>query len=299
MDPEIVLRHFRDGDLLLQLSLVPERRYRYEFPYLREMPDFLLKATHRSNPYLDTLLYDYKLKNDPDLPNQQLQADDLANEGRSTYWIPYHAAELVEPLVESIKPSSWTLVCSDDVLMRQLLRTFFLSEYQSLPVLHKDYFLEDMAAGRHDCCSPLLVHAVFAWACVCMPDGTGFLYMANISGQFCNRSIPNRAEFWNPANLGYRFLAEARRLWESEVENDKLTTIQAALILNIVSNMNGVDKLGLLYMTHAVSMAKNLGLYKRARVSMTKLQNSRDFTAWVLYAWQGYVQYRTLSRQFI
>jgi hypothetical protein len=63
--------------------------------------------------------------------------------------------------------------------------------------------------------------------------------------------------------------------------------------------MNGVDKLGLLYMTHAVSMAKNLGLYKRARVSMTKLQNSRDFTAWVLYAWQGYVQYRTLGRQFI
>jgi len=67
-DAETVFRHALDGDLLLLLFLVPERRYRYEFPYLREMPAFLLKST---NPYLDTLLHDYEFKSDPTLQNQK------------------------------------------------------------------------------------------------------------------------------------------------------------------------------------------------------------------------------------
>jgi hypothetical protein len=166
VDAETVLKRFRDGDLLLQLSLVPERRYRYEFPFLQEMPEFLLKPT---NPYLDTLLHDFNFNRHPSPQNQQFGADDLRKDSRSAYWIPYHTAELVDPVIASIKPSAWTLVCSDDTLMRELLRVYFLSEYQSLPIFHKDYFLQDMAHGRHENCSPLLVHAVLAWACVRLP----------------------------------------------------------------------------------------------------------------------------------
>lgn len=48
VNPEAILNQVRDGNLLMQLSLVPERRRRYEFPYLHEMPTFLLQPEIRT-----------------------------------------------------------------------------------------------------------------------------------------------------------------------------------------------------------------------------------------------------------
>ena len=53
-DAGAILRHIRDGDILLQLALVPETRYRYQFPFIKEMPVFLEKV---ENPYLTSLVY--------------------------------------------------------------------------------------------------------------------------------------------------------------------------------------------------------------------------------------------------
>jgi hypothetical protein len=58
-DVYTVLRHVKDGDLLLQLSLVPETRYRYEFPYIADMPAFLEVP---DNPYLSSLIYENTFK---------------------------------------------------------------------------------------------------------------------------------------------------------------------------------------------------------------------------------------------
>lgn len=49
-----VARHLSYGDALLQVSLVPESRYRYVFPLTTEMPAYLVRSR---NPYLDSLLY--------------------------------------------------------------------------------------------------------------------------------------------------------------------------------------------------------------------------------------------------
>src|SRR3712207_6263205 len=37
-DVAAIVKHVQDGDLLLQLQLVPDTRFRYELPYSRDMP---------------------------------------------------------------------------------------------------------------------------------------------------------------------------------------------------------------------------------------------------------------------
>lgn len=48
----------------------------------------------------------------------------------------------------------------------------------------------------------------------------------------------------NPFSLSYKFLAEARRLWEIKQGIDKLTTIHASVMLNVTLNLSSVDKVG-------------------------------------------------------
>ncbi len=54
-DVETLLSHVADGDLLMQLSVVPETRYRYSFPYIATMPDNLFVD---ENPYLHSLIFE-------------------------------------------------------------------------------------------------------------------------------------------------------------------------------------------------------------------------------------------------
>ncbi|KAF2633414.1 hypothetical protein BU25DRAFT_444169 [Macroventuria anomochaeta] len=58
-DVESILRHVRDGDLLVQLSVEPETRLRYTLPYMDSMPAFLLVP---DNQYLTTSLYEATFK---------------------------------------------------------------------------------------------------------------------------------------------------------------------------------------------------------------------------------------------
>ncbi|KAK4662408.1 hypothetical protein QC763_0087930 [Podospora pseudopauciseta] len=87
-------------------------------------------------------------------------------------------------------------------------------------VLQKDCFLQDMAHGpsRRGCCSSFLVNAVLA-----------------------------NASYWSPHNLAYQFMAEAKRLWELESDTPRLTTIQAAMLMNVNTNMNAMDEIGFNY----------------------------------------------------
>jgi hypothetical protein len=83
---------------------------------------------------------------------------------------PFHAAHVVDPLLSDAKPSLWTAVCQDDLLMRELLAAWLQCEYFFTTPLQKDYFLQDMASHNQDFCSPLLVNAVLAYACVRCPE---------------------------------------------------------------------------------------------------------------------------------
>jgi len=157
-DVETLLRHIKDGDLLLQLSLVPESRFRYEFPYIKDMPSFLLRT---DNPYLDSLIYECTLVDSATMEQPAKPMD-----AQSPYLKPYHAAEIIDLRLDSVKPSTWTSISSNDGLMQKLLHAYFLYEYQWFTYFNKDLFLQDMVAGLHRFCSPLLVNALLAVACV-------------------------------------------------------------------------------------------------------------------------------------
>lgn len=165
-EPEAILRYIREGDLLLQLALTPETRYRYVFPLVPEMPACLLQP---DNPYLSARVYEWVATGAQTPPELVLSSRSRSPETQSTYYKPYHAAELVDPLLDTVKPSEWTTVSTDNVLMRKMLANYFLHDYQSAPPFQKDYFLQDMIAGRHSCCSSLLVNSVLAVGSVSVP----------------------------------------------------------------------------------------------------------------------------------
>ena len=172
-----VLNQFRTGDLLLQMHVVPECRFEYTLPYSSDIPMRLL--TSRS-PYINSKILEAAshrnlLSMANELagaePEPRILPDINSMTYQSQYTTPFHAAILIEPRLEAAKPSEWTTVCKDDALLRKLLAAFFTHEYHLCPAFHKDYFLEDMAAEPGNRtkllhCSPLLVNAVLAYACV-------------------------------------------------------------------------------------------------------------------------------------
>lgn len=158
-DAEAVLSHLKDGDLLMQLSLVPETWYRYSFPMGTEMPAFL----HRyDNPYLKSRVYEQALRGPPGHSGAQ----QALGTPEMFYQVPYHAAEIVLPDLDRARPSRWTVVSKDDELLRKMLKSYFFQQYPMFPFFHKGLFIHDMAKGGSRFCSSLLVNAVLAAACV-------------------------------------------------------------------------------------------------------------------------------------
>lgn len=113
--------------------------------------------------------------------------------------------------------------------------------------------------------------------------------MAETNGlpQLCHHGFKNRAEFWNPQNLVYQFVAEARRLWELERGQMELTTIHAAMIIHLIYEMNGFDKLGWPYTVEAIAIARDLHLFEPCPDGDDgDMRAARLYTAWSLFAWQ-------------
>jgi hypothetical protein len=158
-DVRSVVRQTHDADLLLQLQLEPETRYRYDFvfPYNNYMPQSLRTE---DNPYLSSLVYEatFAGSGSKDLS--------LSDKHQPQYLKPYLAASVMDPRIELVRPSTWTSVSDDDNLMRSLLKIYFLHEYPLITCFHKDYFLDDMISGSTEFCSSLLVNCILAQACV-------------------------------------------------------------------------------------------------------------------------------------
>ncbi|ETN39142.1 uncharacterized protein HMPREF1541_05365 [Cyphellophora europaea CBS 101466] len=278
---EDICNHYQHANLQSQLALVPETRLRFEFPYLSTMPESLLVG---DSPYLHSLLYEIAPVYHPPTsvaPSPQLDSASLSSrfqfsncsarteEDRSLYLKPFHAARVIEPWLSDVDLSSWTTICNDNMLMRDLLRVFLRCEYQFSAAFRKDLFLEDMATRRDDFCSSLLVNAVLGYACVCYPK------------------FSNCAEYWNPSTLGHRFIAEAKRIWEQEASQARITTIQAGIILTVFHNLCGLDEIGKAYRIQAIALAHKLHLFDASFSHGSKrLQNGRAFTAWALFNWE-------------
>lgn len=168
-DVATILNHVKAGDVLLQMAVSPETRFRYEFPYKSEMPEEYI----RGNPYLQSLIFEATSLYGTDQSTSrspQISPSTSSNLGsreyQSPYLKPFHAAQVIESRLSDARLSSWTAVCNDDVLMRELLSVFFRCEYHFTAAFQKDLFLEDMASGQQDFCSSLLVNVMLAYACV-------------------------------------------------------------------------------------------------------------------------------------
>lgn len=163
-----IINRCKAGDPLIEMSVFPEIRLRYEFPYKPNMPASYL----HDNPYLDSIIYEAtSLYLSPERPTPDTTSGIVPEKYYGLYTKPFHAGKVIEPRLADAKPSAWTSICSDDVLMRDLLSVFLRCEYQMTAAFQKDLFLEDMASMQHDFCSSLLVNAVLAYACVSHATG--------------------------------------------------------------------------------------------------------------------------------
>lgn len=97
----------------------------------------------------------------------------------------------------------------------------------------------------------------------------------------------NRAEYWNPETLHYRFLAEAKRLWELEANEPRVTTIQAGVIFSVIHNVCGLDEVGKAYRIQAVALSHKLSLFDRTMGGPDgRIRHGRAYAAWALYIWE-------------
>jgi hypothetical protein len=100
--------------------------------------------------------------------------------------------------------------------------------------------------------------------------------------------MSDRSQYWNPATLIYRFLAEARRLWELEAVTPRITTIQAGIIFNVFQGLCGLDEIGQAYRIQAVSLAHQLHLFNGPMTGETeRMRDGKLFLAWALYQWEA------------
>jgi hypothetical protein len=156
---EALVRHVQEGSLVLGLSLAPRARPRFEFPYRATIPAALRESIYFRSHVFDAVQV-------LDAPSAAAAPHANVISRQSNYAKPLFAAEMVDPLLTDARPSQWTQVSSNDGLLRKLLEGYFMFEYSWDFVFHKDYFLEDMGAGGTRFCSPLLVNALLAKACV-------------------------------------------------------------------------------------------------------------------------------------
>ncbi|KAL7928263.1 hypothetical protein V8C35DRAFT_318573 [Trichoderma chlorosporum] len=227
------------------------------------IPD-VLKTTN--NPYTASLAY----KMMPDPRRQSLPTISSSEfDYRAVYDAPYHTVQMINADIDTAMPSKWTTVSSDDRLLRELLRSYFMFAYPFFPFFQKDHFLRDMTSGKRRFCSSLLVNCVLAAGC------RGY------------SKLPKRSEFWDPASLYYKFLAESRRLWELKAVSPSITGIQAAMLLYIEYGLNGLDKIGWSFCVQAVATAQEIALFTTYLKPKSAIwRNVQAVTAWALFGWQ-------------
>ena len=106
---------------------------------------------------------------DDEQQQQQRRHDEfevLAKTYPPQYLRPYHTARLVDPRLGMVNVTRWTQVITDNKLFASILSAYLLQEYPGSPVFHKDTFLQALVDGDRRFCSPLLMNALMAEACV-------------------------------------------------------------------------------------------------------------------------------------
>ena len=82
-------------------------------------------------------------------------------------------------------------------------------------------------------------------------------------------------------------MAEVWRLWDLEQSQEpRITTLQAAMVLNPVYNMSSMESMGLSFSGQAIALSYKLGLLEPLSPQLDERQRHvYTFTAWCLYYW--------------
>jgi len=71
-----------------------------------------------------------------------------------------------------------------------------------------------------------------------------------------------------------------------------LASVQAVYIINVVFNLQGLDKVGDTYNLKGMAIAQELRLFNdNTRILSKRVRNARKFTAWCLFGIDRYALY--------
>ncbi|KAF2021291.1 hypothetical protein BU24DRAFT_18465 [Aaosphaeria arxii CBS 175.79] len=170
---------------------------------------------------------------------------------------------------------NWTNATDDTNLLVHLMSAWHRWEYRFYHFLDWEIFLDDMASGRTDFCSRLLVNAMMA------------------SASFQSSKVKDRSKPFSDSSSITRFYKEAKALWEAGEGQDSLTRLQAAMCLYLVLGKHGRDKVGYTMLAEACRIGRDLGLFrltssspKSSSVSSARWEKARAVTAWALFNFQ-------------
>ncbi|KAL1583673.1 hypothetical protein WHR41_07791 [Cladosporium halotolerans] len=141
-----------------------------------------------------------------------------------------------------LRARPWTKLLTDDALVTHLVTIFLNYNNVYWRYVEQDLFLRSMQSGnvRAEFCSPFLVNAICALACLSSEHGVVF----------------NRPD--DLISRGQHFHDEALRLWHLEKGKASVTNIQALVISSMGSGFRGKDKLGLSLLAVAKRMNDEL-----------------------------------------
>ncbi|KAG5940071.1 hypothetical protein E4U53_007672 [Claviceps sorghi] len=273
-DVDTILEHLRASDLLLELQMDPSSRSAG-------------RSTSTQQAHIPTSLLTLDDSAFPHLGRQGIQVMPSQGSSREVQYSPLFGVlpcisnafrytkpraliKMLDPRIDYVIPSRWTLVPADDDVLRDLLGQYFIQEYVRITCFHKDQFLEDMVSGSIQFCSSLLVNAILALSC------------------YCYREAVDEEKSRQLHGLGYECLAEAKKLWDREQEGPtRITTIQATMVLSVTLDVCSAKALGMKYTHAAVAMAVDQGLFRLSDAQRTsrEVRRAGEFTAWCLHNW--------------
>jgi hypothetical protein len=161
----------------------------------------------------------------------------------------------------------WTKLTTDDAFVSHLVTVFLNYNNVYWRYVEEDLFLHGMQRGLpSEFCSPFLVNAICALACLSSDHSAAFLRPEDLMSR------------------GEHFHKEALRLWILELGKASVTNIQALIILSTEAGFRGKDKLGFSLQTIALQMNDDLPFPSTSSENITmsdKLRNrvSASWTA--------------------
>ncbi|KAJ4293412.1 hypothetical protein N0V90_008695 [Kalmusia sp. IMI 367209] len=252
-----------------------------ELSNLRHLYDML---RFRPEPEALAILHKIRAESPDTSPSQRIQnlTDFVRNDPSNPLPPPTSIEALLHPATDGssdprLKAThNWTTITKDSRFLTLLMTLWHKWEYSYYHYLDWDIFLDDLASGRSDFCSELLVNALLA------------------SASFHSSLVKNRSKPFGDSMIS-RFYREARRLWEAEEGEDNLARIQAALALFMVFGKHGRDKVGYMFLQEACRIARQLGLFRLPspssihrppHIPQERWERARAVTAWALFNFQ-------------